>query len=195
VPITHILNTKRQGQVDIEQVATAALEGAVVVGGLVIGAAVVGAVAPVGISALANAGEAACADGDCTNEVTTVAQTANKAVSGTTNALVEYYPPNNGFQGAPNMQTLQPGSLVSRYGSTSGKFLSPSGTPAWARALPPGVENLPLNTYELAKPLDVWAGPVAPWFNEIGGGMQYYTGDVGPTIQTLIDLGFLIPRY
>jgi len=60
------------GQVDIEQVATAALGGAVVGGGLVIGAALVGAVASVGASALAGAGAAVCADGDCTNEVNSI---------------------------------------------------------------------------------------------------------------------------
>jgi hypothetical protein len=95
----------------------------------------------------------------------------------TTSAIQSYYPPNLGFSGSPQVTTLQPGDLVSRYGSTSGSFLLPVGTPSWARALPPGTENLKLHTYEVVKPIEnVLSGTAASWWGEIGGGIQYYIG-------------------
>jgi RHS repeat-associated protein len=106
-------------------------------------------------------------------------------------ALVPYYPPNRGFSGAPGDATLVPGSIVDRYGGPGGSFLSPQGTPPWARSLPYGAETRPLNAYEVVKPIDVQAGKAAPWFNQPGGGTQYDLGQ--KTVQDLIDGGYLKP--
>jgi RHS repeat-associated protein len=51
------------------------------------------------------------------------------------NAISPYYPPNRGFDGQPVKTTLQPGTVVDRYGGTGGSFASPQGTPPWARSL------------------------------------------------------------
>jgi len=116
--------------------------------------------------------------------------------SSATSAIQPYYPPNLGFSGTPQVTTLQPGELVQRYGSTSGTFLSPAGTPSWASAVPPGTENLTLNTYQVAKPIEnVLSGPAAPWWGKIGGAIQYYVGTPhGQNVKTLLDSGYLEPR-
>ncbi len=105
-------------------------------------------------------------------------------------AVVPYYPPNRGFYVQPVKTTLQPGTVIDRYGGPGGSFASPQGTPPWARPLPPGAENRPLNTYEVVKPLEVDAGPAMPWFGQPGFGIQY---DFGCSIQELIDSGYLRP--
>jgi hypothetical protein len=106
-------------------------------------------------------------------------------------AIISYYPPNQGFAGEPSPASLLPGSIVDRYGGTSGSYLSPRGTPAWARALPFRSEAKPLSSFEVLKPIEVNAGVAAPWFNQPGGGIQY---DLGTrTVQDLIDSGHLRP--
>ena len=104
-------------------------------------------------------------------------------------AIISYYPPNQGFVGEPAPASLVPRSIVDRSGGTGGSYLSPQGTPAWARSLPFGAETKTLNSFEVLKPIDVTAGPAAPWFNQPGGGIQY---DLGTnTVQDLIDSGHL----
>jgi hypothetical protein len=82
-----------------------------------------------------------------------------------------YYPANNGFAGKPTQLTLGPGQVLDRYGSETGRFLSPAGTPLQMRALPPGTRSL--NTYIVVKPFTVESGFIAPAFNQSGGGVQY----------------------
>ncbi len=109
--------------------------------------------------------------------------------AGRSTALVPYWPPNGGFAGTPVRTTLQPGTIVDRFGGTGGFYLSPSGTPAAARSLRPGTEGQPLTVYEVVKPLVVEAGPAASWFGRPGGGTQYYLRT--RTVQDLIDSGYL----
>ncbi len=90
----------------------------------------------------------------------------------------------------PSRETLNPGTIVDRYGGTGGTFASPQGTPPEARSLPYGWESNPYNAYKVVKPLEVDAGPAAPWFGQPGGGIQY---DFGRSIQELLDLGYLEP--
>jgi RHS repeat-associated protein len=127
--------------------------------------------------------------------VQSVGSAVNSFPSTITKAIQTYYPPNMGFSGAPKVTTLHPGELVSRYGSTYGSFLSPAGTPTWARSLPPGVEKMALNTYEVVKPIpNVLSGKAAEWWGQIGGGIQYYVGSQhGQNIQTLLNSGHLKP--
>ena len=101
-----------------------------------------------------------------------------------------YYPPNRGFLEPPSRKTLEPGTVIDRYGETGGSFASPKGTPPYARSLPPGAESKPLRSYEVTKPIDVDAGKAAPWYGQPGGGIQY---DLGKPVQDLIDSGHLKP--
>ncbi|SRR5213594_3772292 len=117
---------------------------------------------------------------------------AERVAVGESRALVPYYPPNSGFAGASGEATLVPGTIVDRYGGTGGRYLSPQGTPPWARSLQFGAETRSLNAYEVVRPIDVNAGTVAPWFNQPGGGVQFKLG-TGTTVQDLINSGHLRP--
>ena len=83
------------------------------------------------------------------------------------------WPPNRGFEGNPAPKTLSGGTRVDRYGYEGGTFVSPEGTPVAARSLAPGTTAKPYNIYEVTKPIEVQAGKVAPWFGEVGKGVQY----------------------
>jgi hypothetical protein len=98
------------------------------------------------------------------------------------------YPPNRGFLLEPKRETLQPGTMLDRYGSESGRFVSPKDVPASARSLPPGVANSKLHTYQVLKPFDVYGGPAAPAFNQPGGGIQY---ELNRSVKDLIIEGYL----
>lgn len=92
----------------------------------------------------------------------------------TSKELTSFYPTNDGFIGPRVKTTLLPGQTIDRFGGSDiSRFFSPAGTPAQLRALPPGTTNTPLRTFEVAKPMNVEAGRVAPAFNQIGLGEQY----------------------
>jgi RHS repeat-associated protein len=100
------------------------------------------------------------------------------------------YPPNHGFLGWAESSTLMPGTVVDRYGDSSGRYLSPQGTPFSARSIKQEQINSPLNTYQVLKPFNVDSGLARPWFGQDGMGIQYHT-DL--RIQELINQGFLGP--
>lgn len=114
-----------------------------------------------------------------------------KAIKGTSNAAkcVDEagnikWPSNNGFEGTPTTKTLKPGTIVDRYGSETGKFVSSQGTPYSNRSLPPGSDARPYNAYEIIKQIDVQSGEIAPWFDQFAGGMQYqFTQSIEDLIQ------------
>ncbi|KAF7552532.1 hypothetical protein G7Z17_g4254 [Cylindrodendrum hubeiense] len=121
----------------------------------------------------------------------------------TTGAYV--YPPQNGFQLDANgnaingTMVLQPGTLVDRFGSEYGSYVSAASAPYSQRALPPSnldtnqdAPEFPFNyhVYEVLKPLTVIGGPIAPWFGQPGLGAQFYTGGTG-NIMALIEAGYL----
>jgi hypothetical protein len=95
------------------------------------------------------------------------------------------YPPDDGFLvigGIPieYTQTLRPGAEIDRFGYPGGSYLSPAGTLFLERALPPQNLNTPSGTslsnyhlYCVLKPFPVDAGPIAPWFEQLGLGIQY----------------------
>ena len=94
------------------------------------------------------------------------------------------YPPDNGYvvvNGKPleHTQKLHTGQRIDRYGSVYGSFLAPAGTPYAERAIPPSsLDSTPAagcnyHVYAVAKPFDVDAGPIAAWFDQPGGGLQY----------------------
>ncbi|KAH7159627.1 hypothetical protein B0J13DRAFT_539287 [Dactylonectria estremocensis] len=115
------------------------------------------------------------------------------------------YPPQNGFQlnacgdAINGTMVLEVGTLVDRFGSEYGQYVSAAAAPYSQRALPPSnldtnpnAPDFPYNyhVYKVLKPLTVVGGPIAPWFGQPGLGAQFYTGGIG-NILTLIDAGFL----
>lgn len=97
--------------------------------------------------------------------------------------------PDNGFLGGwSTTETLQPGSVIDRYGAETGRFFSPEGTSFEARSLPTG--SGPLNGYEVLKPFDVQGGIAAPAFGQPGLGVQYMAPQ---TVADLIEGGFIKP--
>lgn len=95
------------------------------------------------------------------------------------------WPENHGFISKDSI-TLEPGSRIDRFGYDSGDFVSPEGTSYKNRAVPPGTINKPYNAYDVVQPIDVQSGPIASWFNEPGGGLQFQLPD---TIENLLSQG------
>ncbi|KAF8858708.1 hypothetical protein BDZ45DRAFT_651075 [Acephala macrosclerotiorum] len=125
----------------------------------------------------------------------------SKWYNATTNSYI--YPIDNGFQLSTSSApieaniTLPVGSLLDRFGSEYGSFMSPYGAPYMQRALPPSNLDTPASSptwpynyhvYNVTKSLDTLAGPIAPWFGQPGQGVQYnmYTNVLG-----LINGGYL----
>ncbi len=83
------------------------------------------------------------------------------------------WPKRDGFKGKVIDVTLEPGTIIDRYGYDTGSFVSPYGTSYTQRALPPGTNLKPYSVFEVVKPLNVKSGEVKPWFGEEGHGIQY----------------------
>jgi hypothetical protein len=120
------------------------------------------------------------------------------------------YPPDDGYAIGPDgepvkwRQPLSPGRLIDRYGSEYGGFLAPAGLPYTTRSIPPsnlvGTPAAGCNyyRYEVLRPFAVWAGPIAPWFFQTGGGLQFQlSGAFVPgaperlNVRWLLDNGYL----
>jgi Tuberculosis necrotizing toxin len=85
--------------------------------------------------------------------------------------------------GTPNekKRMLTTGTPLDRFGSEYGAFIAPAGASFAARALPPSSLNtLAAQTqsgyhlYCVAKPFEVDAGPIYPWFGQRGKATQFY---------------------
>uniref|UniRef100_UPI00336AECAC TNT domain-containing protein n=1 Tax=Fusarium oxysporum f. sp. cubense (strain race 1) TaxID=1229664 RepID=UPI00336AECAC len=115
------------------------------------------------------------------------------------------YPPQNGFQLDANgnaingSMVLQVGTLVDRFGSEYGSYVSAASAPYSQRALPPSnlatnpdTPDFPYNyhVYRVIKPLTVVGGPIAPWFGQPGLGAQFFTGETG-NVKFLIEQNYL----
>jgi Tuberculosis necrotizing toxin len=130
------------------------------------------------------------------------------------------YPPDLGFAHSGGWSngrvlrfrmTLRAGTLTDRFGSPFGTFLAPAGTSYGARALPPDSLNTRANDpthlcnyhlYRVTRPFDVEAGPIAPAFQQPGGGLQYLLVDTyvpqAPTslnVQWLLENNYLTIIY
>lgn len=99
-----------------------------------------------------------------------------------------WFPANDGFAGKPKEEKIETGKVIDRYGGTGGTFLSPEGIPYPERALPYDQSKMTYHRYQVAKPLTAAAGPIAAWFDQPGGGVQYKTSK---PVQQLIDEGVL----
>ncbi len=83
-----------------------------------------------------------------------------------------FYPTNDGFLQNGRV-TMIPGGRVDRFGSETGRFVAPEGTPYTNRSLPQGSQKLPYNIYEVRRPIEAEGGPAASAFGEEGLGIQY----------------------
>ncbi|MGI5231646.1 TNT domain-containing protein [Actinoallomurus sp. CA-142502] len=110
---------------------------------------------------------------------------------GAANPAYWRYPPDLGFTHSGGWsngrilrerETLPEGSLLDRFGSPYGAFLAPAGSAFSARALPPDSLNTKsedpahlcnYHLYRVNRAFDVDAGPIAPAFQQRGGGRQY----------------------
>lgn len=120
------------------------------------------------------------------------------------------YPPADGYLIGPGgrpvtwTQTLPAGLRVDRYGSEYGAFLAPAGLPYTTRSIPPSnlvgapAAGCNYHSYEVLRPFAVHAGPIAPWFFQSGGGLQYQlSGALVPgaperlPVLWLVDNGYL----
>ncbi|WP_153542201.1 glycohydrolase toxin TNT-related protein [Streptomyces sp. RB17] len=114
------------------------------------------------------------------------------------------YPPDDGFEnGVSSAYAPKAGEEMDRFGGPSGGFLAPrDGTPYTERALPPS--NVSADTadegagYHVYKWIKDWdpsigaikAGKIAPWFDQPGGGTQYFL-PTGVNIKYLLDNGYI----
>lgn len=89
------------------------------------------------------------------------------------------WPSNKGFRGKPVIYTLQPDTIVDKLGARPrGNFLAPPTASRSERAVPNHGKYLEiyrtLHTFKADAPVRVYAGTIAPWFGEVGLGIQYY---------------------
>jgi hypothetical protein len=83
-------------------------------------------------------------------------------------------------QASTTVYQLDRGLIVDQFGQESGTYLYPDGTPFQQRSLPPSLlsttdPSFPNNyhRYEIMRPFRARAGPVAPAFEQPGGGIQF----------------------
>ena len=99
------------------------------------------------------------------------------------------WPPNRGFHGPSQKLTLQPGTMIDRYGTDYGTFVSPVGTSYGERALPYEEGTRTYSQFEVVTPITVDAGTTAPWFGQPGMGIQYELPD---RVNELLESGALV---
>ena len=160
---------------------TGKVNGWAVTGGI-IGGGVVGGLVGWGVgSAITAAGVAATGVAS-----TASAPAAGKVAEKVSTAMQTYYPPNNGFSGAAEKITLNVGTIIQRTGDLSGRFTAPANTPTQMLSLPYDKLGQATTYFQVMQPTEVLNGVVAPWFNQIGGGIQYLLLD-GNVEQLLAD--------
>jgi hypothetical protein len=85
---------------------------------------------------------------------------------------------------------LMPGKVIDRYGPQNGRFVSPDGTPKFARGLYPEAKYDIYYRYKVVKPIPVTKSEIAklPVLNT-GGGIQY---KLPVDINTLLKHGIIV---
>ena len=139
------------------------------VGAGIIGGAAVGGLGGWGVGAAFTAIGAAATG----TAATAAAPVVQQVVEQTSTALQTYYPPNNGFSGVVEKITLEAGTMLQRTGDLVGRFVAPAGTPTPMLSLPYDKIGQPTTILQVQQSIEVLAGRVAPWFGQIGGGIQY----------------------
>ena len=94
------------------------------------------------------------------------------------------WPANDGCAAKPVDETLPVGTLIDRFGGTSGSFFSPRGARFNARATPYICTMEDYRIYKLMVALPVHTCKAAPWFWLSGGAIQFKTDD---SAQALTD--------
>lgn len=99
------------------------------------------------------------------------------------------WPSNAGFASS-KIETVPAGTVLDRFGSPSGRFLSHPGATISQRGMAPGSDALPYTQYRVLKPFDAQIGPAAEVsaFNAVGGATQCLPGK---SVQWLVDNNFL----
>ena len=98
------------------------------------------------------------------------------------------WPKNDGFGETPYTVTLNSGTFIDRFGSDYGFYVCPAGIDYTMRSCAPGTEDRAYSVFVLKKPVDVQAGIIASWFDEEGGGYQYF---LPSSVMSLINDGSL----
>ena len=80
----------------------------------------------------------------------------------------------DGFGETPYTVTLNQGTFIDRFGSDYGFYVCPAGIDYTMRSCAPGTEDRTYSGFVLKKSVDVQVGIIAPWFDEKGGGYQYF---------------------
>lgn len=112
------------------------------------------------------------------------------------------WPPNNGFEGIPVKQKIEPGKIIDRYGEPENAyFTSPDGILYEQRALALHSDEANYYRYKIVKPFVVDSGKAAPWFDRVGGGTQYFSGEskilnkkgelIDATVENLLDNNYI----
>ena len=103
--------------------------------------------------------------------------------------------PNNGFVESPEELErngkcdLSKGSIVVRYGSERGSFVTDLGTSYSKLSLPYDKDSIEYHEYRVNTEISCLKGTVAPAFGEEGGGIQYMTNE---SISELVESGALV---
>lgn len=69
-----------------------------------------------------------------------------------------------------------------------GRYIAPAGTPTQMLSLPYDKIGQPTTILQVQQSVEVLAGRVAPWFGQIGGGIQY---QLGTPLDQLISEGII----
>lgn len=96
------------------------------------------------------------------------------------------WPENDGFAHEPYSQTLGIGTWLDRFGADTGKYVCPAGIDYGKRSCAPGTEDRTYSVFVTTDYTTVQAGLISPWFDEEGGGIQYFLPD---SVKNLIDSG------
>ena len=135
------------------------------------------AVAPVTrlgrLGTVAEVGDVGAATRAATIRANVAESAAARSSSGFDQYVAREWPPNMGALGEEVPVVLQPGTIVDRFGSPRGSFLSPEGTSYGSRALKPGTLNQPYTVYAVETPIPVQQATIRPWFGEQGMGTQF----------------------
>jgi len=116
-------------------------------------------------------------------------RTVGNYLNGKTNAITQYYPPNNGATTAGwKYDFLKPGDLIDRYGGPYGYFAGRPGDLPFMRSLPPDNSGA-YNMYKVLKPIPIQESIIAPAFGQPGGGLQYLLPE---NIKFLEQNGYII---
>lgn len=83
----------------------------------------------------------------------------------------------NANQAIKTKITLGSGTLLDRFGNEDTAYFAPFATPYAMRSLPPSSLNDPYAVYVVKQALEVYAGPIAPGFEQSGLGTQYIVAD------------------